>query len=139
MGGRFQLTRLWVELRRLARIDLARSPAGLLVLTYPSSLQLVAEREKAAMALFPGPEIVASRIDAIVNFDRTAEIASIKTPTLVICAKDDFLTPPYFSQELARLIPRAKLVLLERGGHCASETSLPEFNEAVLGFIDQHS
>ncbi|HEY7247872.1 MAG TPA: pyrimidine utilization protein D [Xanthobacteraceae bacterium] len=103
------------------------------------NIALLEERENAGMPVFPGPEIVASRIDAIVNFDRTAELGSIRTPTLVICAKDDFLTPPYFSQELARLIPGAELLLLERGGHCASETDLRAFNQAVLSFIGRHS
>jgi len=103
------------------------------------NIALLEEREKAAMPVFPDPDIVASRIDAIVNFDRTAGLATIRTPTLVICAEDDFLTPPYFARQLARLIPGAELLLLERGGHCASETSLAEFNQAVLSFIARHS
>ena len=103
------------------------------------NISLLEEREKAGMSVFPEPDIVASRIDAIVGFDRTAELGTIKTPTLVICAKDDFLTPPYFTRELARLIPGAELLLLERGGHCASETNLREFNHAVLTFIARHT
>ncbi|MGA6962061.1 MAG: pyrimidine utilization protein D [Xanthobacteraceae bacterium] len=103
------------------------------------NIGLLEEREKAGMSVFPEPDIVASRIDAIVGFDRTAELGTIKTPTLVICAKDDFLTPPYFTRELARLIPGAELLLLERGGHCASETNLREFNHAVLTFIARHT
>src|SRR5215467_2846512 len=50
--------------------------------------------EKIGIPAFPPAEIVASRIDAIVDFDRTADLPSIRTPTLVICAKDDILTPP---------------------------------------------
>ena len=96
---------------------------------------LLAERERAGLAAFPPAEIVASRIDAIVAFDRTADLSRIKTPTLVLVAKDDFLTPPYFSQELAKRIPGAKLQLLEKGGHCSSETALEEFNRAVLDFL----
>jgi aminoacrylate hydrolase len=99
------------------------------------NLALIEEREKLALPAFPAPEIVASRIDAILAFDRTADLPKIKTPTLVICARDDFVTPAYFSQELAQKIPGAKLVILERGGHCASETMLEQFNETVLGFI----
>jgi aminoacrylate hydrolase len=99
------------------------------------NLALIEERERMAIPAFSAPEIVASRIDAIVAFDRTADLARIRTRTLVVCAKDDFVTPAYFSQELAEKIPGAKLVLLERGGHCASETALEEFNRAVLGFI----
>ncbi len=103
------------------------------------NIALLEERERTGMPVFPGPEIVASRIDAIMNFDHTAKLATVKTPTLVLCAKDDFLTPPYFSEQLARLVPGAALLLLERGGHCASETSLHDFNEAVLRFIDRHA
>ena len=100
------------------------------------NLALIEEREKLTIPSFPAPEIVASRIDAIVAFDRSADLPKIGTRTLVICAKDDFVTPAYFSQELAQKISGAKLVLLERGGHCASETALEEFNQAVLGFIE---
>lgn len=103
------------------------------------NIGLLEEREKVVIPNFPPAEIVASRIDAIVEFDRTAALGSIKIPTLVICAKDDILTPPYYSQELARMIPGAELIELDRGGHCASETNTSAFNDAVLGFIDRHS
>jgi aminoacrylate hydrolase len=102
------------------------------------NIGLLEEREKALIPNFPPPEIVASRIDAIVDFDRTAELPNIRTPTQVICAKDDILTPPYFTDELARLIPGAERVILERGGHCASETCTEAFNAAVLRFIARH-
>lgn len=97
------------------------------------------EREKVTLANYPPTEVVASRIDAIVAFDRTADLPRIKAPTLVICARDDTLTPPYFSEELARRIPGAELQLLEKGGHCASETAPEAFNAAVLRFLQQHS
>jgi aminoacrylate hydrolase len=100
---------------------------------------LLEERERLLIPAFPPVEIVASRIDAIVEFDRTADLRTLRVPTLVICARDDLLTPPYFSRELARLIPGAELVELQRGGHCASETNTNEFNDAVLGFISRHS
>lgn len=103
------------------------------------NIALLEEREKVVIPNFPSPEIVASRIDAIVDFDRTDALGAIKTPTMVICAKDDILTPPYFSRELARLIPGAELVELDRGGHCASETNTPAFDRAILGFIGRHS
>jgi aminoacrylate hydrolase len=103
------------------------------------NIGLLEERETIAIPAFPPAEIVASRIDAIVAFDRTADLPNIRVPTLVVCAKDDILTPPYFSRELARLIPSAELVELERGGHCASEANTQVFNDAVLGFIARHS
>jgi aminoacrylate hydrolase len=102
------------------------------------NIGLLEEREKVTIPGSPPAEIVASRIDAILDFDRTGDLSKIHTPTLVICAKDDILTPPYFSRELAHLIPGAKLIELDRGGHCASETNTAAFNAAVLDFIAHH-
>jgi aminoacrylate hydrolase len=103
------------------------------------NIDLIESREKTAIPAFPPAEIAASRIDAIVAFDRTAGLGSITAPTLVICAKDDILTPPYFSRALASAIPGAQFIELDRGGHCASETNTAAFNAAVLGFIRTHS
>ena len=113
--------------------------AGTLFLYPPAFIKaneaMIEERERLSIATFAPPEVVASRIDAIVAFDRTAELARIKTPTLVLCAKDDFITPAYFSEELVQKIPGAQLVLLPQGGHCASETALEVFDGALLGFL----
>jgi aminoacrylate hydrolase len=103
------------------------------------NIDLIESREKTAIPAFPPAEIAASRIDAIIAFDRTAGLGSITTPTLVICAKDDILTPPYFSRALAKAIPGAHFIELDRGGHCASDTNTAAFDAAVLDFIRAHS
>ena len=89
------------------------------------------------MASFPPAEIVASRIDAIVAFDRTARLYEIRVPTLVFCAADDRLTPLYFSQELAAKIPAARLLVADKGGHAHSQTMPEEFNRIVIDYIKQ--
>jgi aminoacrylate hydrolase len=113
--------------------------AGTLFLYPPSWIKaneaVIEEREKLSIASFPPPDVVTSRIDAIVAFDRSAELDRIRTPTLVLCAKDDFITPAYFSEELAQKIPGANLVLLPQGGHCASETVLQAVNATLLQFL----
>jgi aminoacrylate hydrolase len=99
--------------------------------------KMIAEREALTIQHFPPVEVVASRIDGIVAFDRSTELGKIKTPTLVLCAKDDAITPAYFSEELAKKIPGAKLEILSDGGHCASEAVPDAFNKAVLDFLAQ--
>lgn len=100
----------------------------------------VLETEEArAAASLGAPEVQESRLDAILSFDRRSELAKIDIPTLVICARDDVLTPAYFSKELAGLIPNAKLDLLETGGHACSRTMIDQFNKAVLEFLAEHS
>lgn len=84
---------------------------------------------------FPSVTIAASRCQAVIEFDRTVELDRIRAPTLVICAKDDFLTPLYFSEALARQIPGAQLAVLDRGGHCVSQVDPEAFDRPVLDFL----
>jgi aminoacrylate hydrolase len=76
-----------------------------------------------------------SRLHAILSFDRIAELSRIRTPTLVLCAEDDILTPIAFSEEIAGSIPGARFVRFARGGHACSRTMPADFNATVLDFI----
>ena len=55
------------------------------------------EMEATAGASLGAPEVQASRLDAILRFDRRAEFGRIALPVRVLCAEDDILTPRYFS------------------------------------------
>lgn len=83
----------------------------------------------------PDVHCAASRLDAIMEFDRRDELSQITAPCLVICTKDDIVTPPYLSEELAELIPGAELKLLPDGGHFYPQTRPDDFLAAVIGFI----
>lgn len=97
----------------------------------------LAALDAATRENFPSVSIAASRCQAVIDFDRTAELGRIKAPTLVICARDDFLTPLYFSEELARRITGARLAVIERGGHCLSQVDPEAFDRPVLDFLTQ--
>jgi len=81
---------------------------------------------------FPGLETELSRLNAVMTHDLRQQIAAIRTPTTVICAQDDQLTPPGMSQELAERIPEAQLTILERGGHFCPVTVPQRYNEVLL-------
>ncbi|MGH7092250.1 MAG: alpha/beta fold hydrolase [Stellaceae bacterium] len=95
--------------------------------------------EAQALAVFPASEIAASRIDAVLAFDRTEVLAKMKTPTLVVGAEDDIVTPAYFSEELARRIPGAEIKIFPKGGHAFPQVRAREFNQAVMPFLDSHT
>jgi aminoacrylate hydrolase len=80
-------------------------------------------------------EVLTSRIDAIVAFDRRSRLAQIRTPTLVVVAADDMVTPRFYSEELAERITGAKLVVLEGGGHFVPQIAHESYNAAVGGFL----
>ncbi|MGA2995040.1 alpha/beta fold hydrolase [Bradyrhizobium sp.] len=79
--------------------------------------------------------VLAARIDMIVAFDRRSRLRDIAAPTLVLCAKDDTLTPLYLSEELTANIPQATLASLPWGGHAASQTCPDDFLQETLGFF----
>ena len=95
--------------------------------------------EAQHLAHFPSPETIGSRIDAILAFDRTADLAKIRTPTLVLAAQDDVITPAYFSEDLARRIPGAEAKFFPQGGHDFPQVVPREFNQAVLPFLQAHT
>lgn len=92
--------------------------------------------EKSLAGLAPVP-VLASRIDAILEFDGTAALGSIRHRTLVICARDDMVTPAYFSEQLAARLPDARLALMDRGGHFCPVAEAEEYNRIVLGFLQE--
>jgi aminoacrylate hydrolase len=101
--------------------------------------ELLAVEARTAQFELSSPEIMGSRIESILKFDVSIDLAKIQTPTLVICAEDDLLTPAYFSKEMATLIPKAKLILFEKGGHAYSRSNPEQFNKVVLDFINSQS
>jgi aminoacrylate hydrolase len=101
-----------------------------------ASLQL---QEDAAIANFSSPSVMASRIEAVLNHDQMSNLPKIRTPSLVLCAKDDFLTPQYYSTEMHSLIPGSELFLVEKGGHACSLTNPQGFNAPVLSFLRANS
>ncbi len=114
------------------------------LLWYPSwyiarNNEKLRQNEAQNLATFAPTEIVMNRIDAMLAFDRTSDLGRIKTPTLVIGAEDDIVTPAYFSEELARLIPGAEIKLFPRGGHFLTHVRAREFNNAVLPFLVSHT
>jgi aminoacrylate hydrolase len=101
--------------------------------------ELLAVEARTAQFELSSPEIMGSRIEAILKFDIGADLINVKTPMLVICAEDDLLTPSYFSKEIAALVPNAQLVLFPKGGHAYSRSNPESFNKVVLNFIEAHS
>jgi aminoacrylate hydrolase len=96
---------------------------------------LLAEQHRQAAAASPPLEVLTSRIDAIVRFDRRARLGEIRTPTLVVVAADDAITPRFFADELAERIAGAKLSVLEAGGHFAPVCLPAPYNAEVGAFL----
>ena len=63
--------------------------------------------------------------------DGRADLKRVACPTLVLCGRDDALTPPALHEEMAAAIPGAELVVAEDCGHL-STLERPETVTAAL-------
>jgi pimeloyl-ACP methyl ester carboxylesterase len=68
------------------------------------------------------------------NGTRIPRLGAIKAPTLVVAGKDDILTPPDFARALAKLIRRARFMLMP-GGHSLILEQPDTFNRALVRFL----
>jgi pimeloyl-ACP methyl ester carboxylesterase len=81
-----------------------------------------------------GAEAYLRQQNAIIDRpDNRGNLGDISCPTLVLCGRDDVLTPLSLHEEMASAIPGAKLVVVENCGHL-SPLERPEAVSAVLRY-----
>ena len=74
-----------------------------------------------AMAERIGADAYLRQVAAIMTRpDGRADLPRITVPTLVLCGREDQATPLRLHEEIAALIPRARLAVIERCGHLST-------------------
>jgi pimeloyl-ACP methyl ester carboxylesterase len=81
------------------------------------------------------PRVTLGDYSACDRFDVMARLGEISLPTLVVCAQDDRLTPPKYSQYLERHIPGARLTMVPGAGHMLQEEQPVAAAQALLDFL----
>jgi pimeloyl-ACP methyl ester carboxylesterase len=81
------------------------------------------------------PEAFCRQLEACGRHDTRDRLGTLTMPTHVIGAERDILVPIWKSEEIASLIPGAKLTVLPRAPHGTSLERAEEFNSTVLAFI----
>jgi pimeloyl-ACP methyl ester carboxylesterase len=102
--------------------------------SYANHAELVERtREKS---LRSNPRGLANTLRGLaVRPDRTADLAQIRMPTLVMAGADDQLIPPADSKSMADAIPGARLVAIPEAGHLAPLENHAAANGAILAFL----
>lgn len=74
-----------------------------------------------AMAAATGKAAYCRQQEAIIGrVDSRPQLAGIKCPTLILCGREDTLTPVALHQEMANAIPGSRLVVAEQCGHLST-------------------
>lgn len=111
--------------------SLLAAPAWTIADGYEGMDSYLAER----IEHFAGLETELARLNAVMTHDLRHRLAEIEAPTGVISAKDDSLTPPSMSDELAERIKGARRVRLAEGGHFCPVTVSDVYNERLLALL----
>ena len=72
------------------------------------------------------------------KFDVMDKMNLIKIPCLIICGKDDKLTPPKYAIYFNDKIEQSKLVIINKAGHIVMLEKPEEVNQAITNFIENY-
>jgi aminoacrylate hydrolase len=97
----------------------------------------VEREEEHGLAGFQGSETLRRRIAALLAFDATAKLGSLRAPSLLFAARDDVLVPSAMSVQLARAIAGSTLHVAPWGAHAINVTQPDLFNTVLLDFLDR--
>ena len=104
------------------------------VLLAPGALDDVRREVVKTMAKI-APAAYRIGAEAVWLADQVDRAGAIHVPTLVVCGQEDKVTPPVLSEELASIIPGAKLETIPGAGHISNLERPAEFNRIVEEFI----
>ena len=105
---------------------------------FSNNFKEIQDNEERQLENMPPKEIMAERIDCIIKHDQLEELHKIQTPILVLVGREDFVTPVYYSEKIASLIPGSELKIFNKGGHFIYLTYPDDFNNTVLNFIKRN-
>jgi pimeloyl-ACP methyl ester carboxylesterase len=128
------------DLMRLAQTERGFTPITtrmLPLLVHPARVEdepLV--RVIREMAERIGAKVYVRHQNAIISrLDFRPDLRHIGSPTLVLCGREDALTPLERHEEIARLIPTARLVIIEQCGHLSTLERPHEVNVALRDWL----
>jgi pimeloyl-ACP methyl ester carboxylesterase len=79
---------------------------------------------------------LAAQINAMLTRPNAlAVLPTIACPTLVLCGRDDYLSPPELHYSMAEVLPNAQLHVVERCGHMAPLERPDEVNAALMAWL----
>jgi len=82
-------------------------------------------------------EIVYRDFYACDRFNIMDRLDVISSPTLILCGRDDKLTPPKYAEYLNSRIKNSKLIIIEDAGHMLMLEKPEEVGIAIKGFVEK--
>ena len=81
------------------------------------------------------PALLINDFQACDRFDRRADLGRMALPTLIVCGRQEKMTPPALSEELQANIRGSLLEIIDNAGHEVMEEQPETFNQVVCDFV----
>lgn len=85
-----------------------------------------------------GPEVLLRDLCLCAGFDSTSWAHTLSMPCLIICGKQDTITPCALSRQLAETITESTLKLIDTSGHMVMQEQPEIFNKEIYLFIKKN-
>jgi len=73
--------------------------------------------------------------EALAGWDGSGDLRRIEAPTLVIAGAEDPTSPPSAAEEIAALVPGARVAVIDGAAHLANVEAADAFNRLLGGFL----
>ena len=124
---------------RQAPLDAGKSMADVAALLVPQMVGPGALPEGVNLAQHCMAQVPAATyrraLEALVTFDRQADMARIVAPTLLVAGEFDKSAPPSVMKAMAQAIPGSQYAELPGVGHLTNMEAPDEFDAVVLSFL----
>jgi 3-oxoadipate enol-lactonase len=110
---------------------LAEARVGALLVSEDPALR----REVIATMSAIDPEAYRLGARAVWLAEQAERAAAIRRPTLILVGDQDAITPPVLSEELAAIVPHARLEVIEGAAHLSNLDKPEEFNRTIDDFL----
>jgi pimeloyl-ACP methyl ester carboxylesterase len=101
----------------------------------PNPSQVEATREMLAAC---DKQTTREAVSALLHLDFTDGLPTVHVPTLVVVGTADALTPPRDARRIAEIVPDARLVEFEGGGHMLMYERTDEVDALIMDFAREH-
>ena len=106
---------------------------------YESRLDWMKKREQVLVPVFSNPEFLDAMerlTNSAENFDVRNQLGKINSPTLIVAADEDYLTPMANQRFLHEHIKDSQLVIVPGAGHASMYEKPLLFVTFILGFVN---
>jgi 3-oxoadipate enol-lactonase len=125
--------------QRTAPLDAGKSMAELAEVLVPQMVGPASLPEGVRLATLCMSQIPASTyrraLEALVTFDRRANLPQIQVPTLLVAGQHDRNAPPAVMKKMADAIPRSTYLEMRGVGHLQNLEAPDEFDGLLLNFL----